>query len=273
MLEWLNNPIVYSGIASFFAALFVAKLFSYIRLSGLAVIAAFCATVYFIADFNFESLTIINKIILAGLVSAAIAPLLDLISSHTRLIRYVIILACSSVVIWVFWSVLQRKEWMELFILSVGLVSYIVLLGILLDRFAAAPIRASASCMGLGVSIGVSTLLSASALLGQMGFAIALAGGAYLLLQFFGNRVLPCGRALTLPLTVLCGLIAPAAMVLAKLPWYCLPLFLLVPVFAHIPMPGSWSLRWQVVLLSLLTLMSAAIPVLLIWHESGNLLF
>ena len=272
-LEWIDNPIIQAGAASFLAALIVARLLNFMWLSGLAVIAAFCATVYLISDFNFDfdSLTITKKIILAGLVTAILAPLFDLVSSHVRLMRCLIAIACASVVLWVFWSVLERMDWSDIVVYGAGLVAYIVCLSSLLDRLTSTSIRAASSAMGLGASIGVSALLSASALLGQLGIAIAMAGAAYLLLQFVSNQSLPSGRTLTLPLSVLCGLIAPAALILAKLPWYCLPLFLLIPLAAQIPLPANWSLRWQTVVLFMLTLLSSAIPVLLIMHESGNL--
>ncbi len=270
-LEWIDNPIIQAGAASFLAALIVAKLLSYMWLSGLAIIAAFCATVYLISDFNFDSLTIIKKIVLAGLVAAILAPLFDLVSSHVRLMRCFIAIACACIVLWVFWTVLERKDWRDIVVYGSGLVAYIACLSLLLDRLASTSVRAASSAMGLGASIGMSALLSASALLGQLGIAIAMAGAAYLFIQFVSNRLLPSGRTFTLPLSVLCGLIAPAAMILAKLPWYCLPLFLLIPLTAQIPLPGNWSLRWQTIVLFMLTLISSAIPVLLIMHESGDI--
>ena len=62
-LEWMVNPIIQVAAASLFTALVVAKLLSSVWLSGLAVISAFCVTVYLIADFDFDSLTITKKII------------------------------------------------------------------------------------------------------------------------------------------------------------------------------------------------------------------
>lgn len=172
-----------------------------------------------------------------------------------------------------FWPVLQRKDWMELALYSTGLVAYIGCLAFLLDRLASMSVRASSAAMGLGASIGMSSLLSASALYGQLGFAVAMSGAAYLLLQFVSNRLLPCGRTFTIPLTVLCGLIAPAAMILAKLPWYCLPLFLLTPLVAQMPLPRNGSLRIQTVILFILTFICSAMPVLLIMRQSGDLPF
>ncbi|MDH5552194.1 MAG: hypothetical protein OEX82_02560 [Nitrosomonas sp.] len=270
-LEWIDNPIIQVAALSFFAALLVAKLLSSMWLSGLAIIAAFCATVYMIADFDFDSLTITKKIIVAGLVASLVAPLFDLLSSHNRLARYLIAIACVGAVVWVFWPVLERKDLADLALYGSGLVVFIACLSVLLDRIAPISIRASTAAMGLGASIGVSALLSASALLGQFGFAIAMAGIAYLLLQFISNRLLPCGRTFTIPLTVLCGLIAPAAMILAKLPWYCLPLFLLIPLAAQTPLSGNLSIRLQTLILSVVTIIFSALPVLVILYESGDL--
>ncbi len=269
--EWMGNPIIQVTAASLFIALIVAKLLSSVWLSGLAVIAAFCVTVYLIADFDFDSLTITKKIILAGLFTSLVAPLFDLLSSHSRLARYLIGIACAGVVLWVFWPVLEKKELADLMIYGGGSVAYIVCLSMMLDRIAPMSVRASSAAIGLGASIGLSALLSASALLGQLGLALAMAGVAYLLMQFASNRLLPCGRTFTLPLTVLCGLIAPAAMILAKLPWYCLPLFLLIPLAAQTPLPNNGSLRLQTTVLLIPVLISSALPVLWLMHESGDL--
>ena len=100
MSEWLNHPAVQSGIAPFIVALITAELLNRLRLSGLAVIAGFGATVYLVADFNFESLSAlsaIKKIILSGLIAAAIAPAFDLVSDGWRFLRYLISAACGGV--------------------------------------------------------------------------------------------------------------------------------------------------------------------------------
>jgi len=44
--EWVSHPMVQSIIVPFIAALIASKLLSRLRLSGLAVIAGFCAVVY-----------------------------------------------------------------------------------------------------------------------------------------------------------------------------------------------------------------------------------
>ena len=57
MQEWLTHPAVQSGLAPFFVALIVAELFQRMRLSGLAIIAGFAATVYLASDLSLKPLT------------------------------------------------------------------------------------------------------------------------------------------------------------------------------------------------------------------------
>src|ERR1700687_1864941 len=67
MEEWLNHPAVQGGVAPFVVALIVMLLLQPVRLGGLAVVAAFCTVVYFVAGFTFIPLTATRKIIVLGL--------------------------------------------------------------------------------------------------------------------------------------------------------------------------------------------------------------
>ena len=269
MNEWISHPIAQSIIAPFIAALIASILLNRLRLSGLAVITGFCTTVYLVADFNFEPLSAIKKIILSGLIAAVIGVLLDLTSNTWRFMRYLIAIACSNVVLWMLWPVLQQKEIQEATIYGIGIVTYVTWVAILMDRLATKPARASAAGMGLGIGIGISASLSASALLGQLGLAIGMACSAYLLTQLMSGKPFFCGRTFTLPLSLLCGLISPAAMMLAQMPWYCLPVLAAIPLVAHVPLPRNWSLREQIIVLSILTLIIGAASILLAWNKAG----
>ena len=109
MNDWASHPITQSIIVPFVVAIITAKLLNHLRLSGLAVIAGFCSTVYLVADFNFESLSSIRKIILSGLTAAVIGLLFDLISSNQKSICYLFAIACSIVGLWMSWPILQQK--------------------------------------------------------------------------------------------------------------------------------------------------------------------
>ena len=256
--DWLNHPALQSGAAPFAVALITAKLLNGTRLAGLAAITGFCATVYLAADFNFEQLTAVRKIILCGLVAAVIAPLLDLAPRNWHCARYLIAAVCGAAALWVFWSILRQKELTEAVVYGAGIAANVMWLVTFMDRLSGIPIRAGAAGMSLGVGVGASALLAASALLGQLGLSIGAACGAYLLVHMINGKPLSCGRTFTLPASLLCGLIALAATLLARLPWYCLPLFAVIPMAAHVPLPRNWPPRRKIMVLSLLTLAIAA---------------
>ena len=261
--DWVGHPITQSIIVPFVAAWITTKSLNHLRLSGLAVIAGFCSTVYFIADFNFESLSTIRKIILSGLIAAIIGLLLDLTSSNQKFVRYLLAIACSIVVLWMSWPVLQQKEIQEAIVYGIGIVTYMIWVTVLVDRLTTKPARAGSAGMSLGIGIGVSASLSSSAMLGQLGLSIGVACSAYLLAQLISGRTYFCGRIFTLPLSVLCGLIMPATIMLAQTPWYCLPVVAAVPLVAHVPLPSSWSLRKHIIVLSMLTLIIATSTILI----------
>jgi len=269
-IELLNNPIVQSGVAPFFAALVVAMLFSYFRLSGLAVLAGFSTTVYLIADFDFENLSAIKKIILSGLVVALIAPILDLFAGNRRFVHYLIIIAHLVIGLWVFSTVLQHKAMQDMVIYCLGIAGFMICLAILMDGLSSNSIQAGAAGVGLGLGTGFAALFAASALLGQLGLAIGMAACAYMALQFFSRQLLPCGRTFMFPLSLLCGLIALAAVILAQLPWFSLLALLIIPAVVRLPLPGNWPLRGQIVVLLLYTITVGAIPTALIFYESGG---
>ena len=138
MSEWVSHPIMQGIIIPFFAALITTILLNRLRLSGLSIIVGFCTTVYLVADFNFEPLSATKKIILSGLIATAIGLLLDITSNAWKITRYLIVIACSIVVLWMLWPVLQQKEIQEAMIYSIGIVFYVIWMTILIDRLAQA---------------------------------------------------------------------------------------------------------------------------------------
>jgi len=167
------------------------------------------------------------------------------------------------VVLWMSWPVLQQQEIQEATIYGIGIIIYIILVTILVDRLTTKPTRAGSAGMSMGIGIGVSASLSSSAILGQLGLSIGVACSAYLLAQLISGKAYSCGRIFTLPLSVLCGLIMPATIMLAQAPWYCLPVVAAIPLIAHVPLPSNWSLRKHITVLSMLTLIIASSSILI----------
>lgn len=267
MQAWLTHPAVQSGLVPFVTALIIAELFQRLRLSGLAIIAGFAATVYLISDFNIEPLTASRKIILLGLASAAIGLLVSPLKNNWP--RPLLALAASGAAIWMAQRILQQQSSTDLLAWGAGLAALSGWLVLWNDLLHNDSVRAGSAGLGLGIGVGGAALFAGSALLGQLSLALGAAAGAYLLIQMLANSPLPGGRLLTLPSALIPALCVSLAALTTPLPWYVLPVIATIPVAAQVPVPAKAAVWLQCILTSLATLLCAGVAVYLTWRVAG----
>jgi hypothetical protein len=271
MQELLNHPAVQAGFAPFLVALITALLLRRFKLSGFSIIAGFAITIYLASNFNFDPLTSTRKLVLSGLLAAAIA--LPFSFLQARWVSYLLAILSGATAVWAAYGILKHQEIQTLALWAAGCAVYAAVLAWGMDRLAHQPLRAAGAATALGIGTGASALIGASALLGQFGLAIGSAAIANLLLIFITNRPLPVGRTFTLPLTIIVALTGCLAVLSASLPWYVLPFLAIIPATALLmPLPGN-SLRIQSVLLTIVTFIPAGITIFLSWQSAGNILY
>ena len=122
----------------------------------------------------------------------------------------------------------------------------------------------------LGLASGALAWLGASALLAQVGIAIGAAAGATLLVQMLAGKRAPTGTSISLPASVVAGLVGVLAVFTGTLPWYCLLPTLAIPWASRMVAAGSRPV-WQT---AFLTAFVALIPLLLAlglaWISAGT---
>ena len=130
-------------------------------------------------------------------------------------------------------------------------------------------VRACATALVLGLGAGALAFLGASALLAQLGIALAAGSGAALLVQMVLSRRAPVGWTLALPVAVAVSALGVQAVLTGPLPWYCLVPLLGVPWTARLVAADQRPV-W---LVSVLTALAAAVPMLLsvaiAWFTAG----
>lgn len=272
MQELLNHPAVQAGLAPFLAALITAELFQRIKLSGLAIIAGFSVAVYLASNFTIEPLTAVRKIVLLGLISAALALLLSLLQA--RWLAWLVAIAGGAAAVWTVQRILQQQAPQTALLWGTGCAAYVAMLVWSMDRLSAEePLRAASAATALGIGTGGAALVGASALLGQFGLALGSAAGAHLLIQMISNKPLPAGRVFTLPSALIAGLAGCVATLSAQLPWYVLPLLAAIPLAAWLmPLPRK-SVRLQILLLSILAFAFAGGAIYMTWRIAGDVPF
>ncbi len=270
MEELLAHPAVQGGVAPFVVGLGVATLAVPLRLSGLGAIAGFLAAVFLIGNFSFETLTATRKVVVLGMLAPVIGLLADLAFKPTRSAGVILGTLFGAASAWVFWTVLVQKPLAEALVYGAGISVYVLWCVAFTLTLHAMPIRAGAVGLAMGLGVGIGAVLGASALIGQYGLALGAACGGFLLVvMLLGKRVV-AGTSLTLTVSVLAPLLAAAAMLLAKLPWYSLAVFALVPIVARLPLPERTPPALQVVVASLYTCSVAAGACALAWLASRS---
>jgi hypothetical protein len=269
MEDLLNNPFIQSAILPFCVSLIVALLLRPHgwHWAGLSAVAGFAATAYLLTDFQFFPLRSDRKIMLLGSGALVLGVLLDLLPWR-RVAPLLLSLAAVGAALWLVWPLFRSREGMALWGLAIGGAVYVAWLSATTESLRDKGLQADAALFGLALGTGLSAVLGATALYGQLVSAIAAAVGARILLFLLGRPV-AAGSLMVLPLVVVTALFGLGAVGYAKLPWYSLLPLMLVPLLVRVPVPTALPRLVQQLLLMLLALLPAVVAIFLTWRETG----
>ena len=275
----LAQPPVQSGLAPFVAGLLTAALLLRAdpRWQGLAVVAGLLLAVLLIVGPAVTPLTSTRKIVLASLGLPLLALALDTPSIVSRVRTAVVVLGAVAALLWVLWPVLLRRETSDVLLLGGGLALYVVALLLIFERLGHDCARLAGAGMGLALATGAATLIAASALYGQLAFALAAALGGLTALRWF-RPGMPAGEACLGPacavaVAVPLALLGAAASVYARLPFTTLPLLALAPALALIPLATQRPAWLRIVVAGASTLPPSAIAIYLSWRAAGDIAY
>ncbi len=269
MTELLNNPFIQSAVVPLVVSLIVAVLLrphGWVW-AGLSAVAGFAATVYLLTGFDFFPLRSDRKILLLGAGAIVVGLLFDCLPWRRYIVGVLFVFAAGTA-IWLLWPRYRYLEGIELWTLFIGGAVYTGWLVAACSAFRDKPLQADSVVFALALGTGLSTLLGATALYGQLASAIAAAVGARLLMQGLG-KPLAVGLVMLLPLVLVCALLGVGAIAYAKLPWYSLLPLAMIPLLARVPLPASLPRFAQQALTLVLVAVPAILAIYLTWRETG----
>jgi hypothetical protein len=267
MIE-LDHPAIQGGVVPLIVALVVGLALARTRFAWLAIVAGYAAMIAVSVGFAFSPLTVARKTVLLGLLAPLAGLALDRRPSLSRVVERFVAIAAGVAAIWVFTSILMQRDAMPAFATGAGIAVFVGALVAATVRLRDDGIRAGAAGLGLGLATGVAGVLSASVGYLLSGVAIAAGAGALLLVQVALSKKLAAGFVGTLTISVLTGLFAVGTTLLAELPWYVLPLFLLVPVAVALPTPSRGPLILRAAIIAGYAFAAAAVPILAAWFAA-----
>ena len=269
MNELLQNPLIQSAVLPFTVSLVIAVI---LRphgwyWAGLSAVIGLVATVYLLTDFKFFPLRSHLKILLLGGGAVLLGVLLDLIPWR-RIVPVVLVVASIAAALWVVWPRFRVLDSWQLWTLAVAGPLYVAWMVAASEGLRQKSFQTDSLVFALSLGTGISAVLGATALYGQLASAISAAVGARLLLHFFGKPV-PAGLIMLVPLVGISALLGLGAVVYAKLPWYSLLVLALIPVLVRVPIPASFPRFMQMVLIVVCGLFPALLAIFLTWREAG----
>jgi hypothetical protein len=271
MSNLLSNPAIQSGIIPFVVALgiaFALKRFGWFW-SGLAFAFAYYLSVYLAAGFQFLPLTSTRKILLLGMAAIAIGLIFDATKIKSKLLSAVTFLLGAASVTWVIWPVLARQEGIAILTILVPALVYTGWLTSTLNKARSNTDQGAMMALALGLGTGISAILGASALTGQLGIAIGAIAGAFLLLSLL-NQNIKMGSNVMLPAGLLSGLLGVGAVIYASLPWYCLVPLAAIPLTAYTQLPENLTKFKALLLRASFTLPFTIIAIVVAWISTSS---
>lgn len=234
--------------------------------AGFGFALAFGAAAYLIAGFQLLPLTSTRKILLAAAGAVAVGLVLDTLVSDRR-VHLAPATGAAAATLWVLWPVLLRSEGAQLAWVALPALAYTGWLVAGTQALEPAPVKTTVAALMLGLGTGVSALLGASALMGQLGGAVAAAVGAYVLAflwrgPYAGTHADPAGDAVVRPHRRQRGALRQPA-------WYSLAPLALIPLLARLPLPAGRGGLGAIALASLYTLPAAAAAIIITWRVAG----
>lgn len=273
MQEVLNHPLFQGALAPLVVALIVASAFARTRFAWLAVILAYAMMIALDTGFSLFPPTVARKTMLIGLLSPLVGIVADAYPRWSGRIATALVIVTGLLSIWVFLTALQNRAGPDAVAVGAGVAAFVAALIALMLRLRDDGMRCGAAGLGLGLAVGISGVLSASIGALIAGIAIAAACAAMLIVQVVMSRTLAAGFVGALPVGVLAALIAAGTQQLALLPWYALPLLLLVPLAAFLPTPSRGPLIARGALPVGYALAAALIPIGAAWYAAHGTLF
>ena len=248
MEDLLSHPIFQSALAPLLSSLMVAVLLHRTgnQWQGLSVVVGVFVAVLLITGLSFQPLTSTRKIILCSLVLPFLA--VPLFRKNCPVIYRALLwsIALAGAALWVAWPVLGRLDGSDLWLTGARVALFAAAIGAGMNWLDKVDVpRQGGVMLALGLGVGGSAFIAASALYGQLAFAVSASVGGLLLVILLEPSVKLIARdkvrsglgglslfAVAVPL----GLIGGAATIYAKLPGFALISLAAIPLVAAIPL-------------------------------------
>lgn len=269
----LNHPAIEAGIVPFLLALLIGALLPK-RLpwwSALVFSLAYFAAAWLILDGRLTPLSSSRKLVIAGAGAVMLGLLLQHLITGSRALQQTFIVLAIAAVGWLIWPKFVRADLWQQVTLASATAVYALWLSFAFYQMRDEDIATSISATVLGFATGICALIGASSLLGELGIAVGASSAAIAIIGL-GKRI-DHSAGFYFPVAVLCALTGVASVLYAKVPWYALLALAGIPLLAMLFEWRYKSTITRIIKLSLLTIVPAAIAIVITRQIAGPIPF
>ncbi len=270
MLAFVDPATLMALVAPLLVAFVLAIALARTRFAWLAIAAGYAMAIAFTSGFTFLPLTVARKTLLVGILVPLAGIALDMLPRPSRGIAPALAIGAGATSVWVFLTILEQRDVVNLVAVGAGIALFVAALVGATLSLRDDGVRVGAAGLGLGLATGICGVLSASIGYLIAGVAVASAAGAMLLVQVLLSRNIVPGYIGGLSIAMLTALFAAGSLLLAKLPWYAMPLLLLVPASVTLPVPERAPRIARAAILAAYALVAAAFPILAAWYAAHS---
>lgn len=274
-MPWYDNPAFQSAAAPILLAFLILVAFHRQRSwsEPAAVFACFLVATYLIMGLSLFPLDSTRKIVLIAIIFFVIGLLVHLVKPSVKLVLPIAVSIGIIACYWTLWPWLKRQEWLILIAAALSSALFIIMISAGFYKASQSRRKFLALAAIFALSASVSSIVGASAKLGQLLMALSMP----FFVAFALDWIKPFQQSrLTFLFLLFCipsALLTVSASVYAEVPWFVLIALGLIPMSAFFSLPNSLDKRYKLWAELAVSAVPALLAVLLTWNAAGPVPF
>jgi len=274
-MQWYDNPAIQSAVAPILLAFLVmlALLRHRTWSEPVATLACFLLATYLIMGIGLIPLDSTRKVVLIAILFFLLGLAFFILKLRNSLLLPISVIFGSAASYWVIWPWLMRQEWLLLIMTMIACASFIIANCAGFAKATNSRKKFLALSAIFALSLSVSSIIGASAKIGQLSMALAMPFFVAFALDWIRPFQQSNMNFLFSAFCIPISLLAISSSIYAEVPWYVLIALALIPVSSFFNLPNSLDKRYKMAAEIAVAVVPGILAVLLTWNSAGSVPF
>jgi len=274
-MHWYDNPAFQSAAAPILLALLIIASLHRQRSwsEPVAVLACFLIATYLIMGLGLFPLDSTRKIVLFAMVFFVLGLAFQYLKVNRKLILPIAVIVGVIASYWIIWPWLKRQEWLLLIASALSSAVFIIANSAGFHKASQSRKKFLALAAIFALSASISSIVGASAKLGQLLMAYSMPFFVAFALDWLKPYQQSNTNFLFLIFCIPASLLTVSATIYAEVPWFVLIALSLIPLSAFFNLPSSLDKNYKLWAELAVSSVPGVLAVLLTWNAAGPVPF